>query len=61
MLVRYDDGIGAQYDIVRTPCENRPGFVAGQSPCVNRRLFIRERLFRNVCRLDDERNASVAE
>ena len=61
MLIHHNHGVGSEYHIVRVPREDGAGFVAGQPLRVLQRLFIRQRLFGDVGRFDDEGDAGIAQ
>ena len=59
MLIHHDYGVGSEYHIVRVPRKHRKCLVAGQALRILQRLFIRHRLFGDMGRFHDERNARV--
>ncbi len=56
-----NNGVGPKNGVVRMPREDSPGFLAGQAPGIVQRTFVGQRRFRDMRRIDDERDGRVAQ
>jgi hypothetical protein len=60
-VVNHDDGVGAEYDIVRTQTRNRERLFARQALGTFLRGFSRQRIFGDIRSLHFKRNSSAAQ